>query len=258
MRSIDLSGQRAVVTGASSGIGRATAYALAQAGADVAVHYRNDLAGADVTAETIRAMGRKAVVVRGDFVDHKQVTEAINAAIDGLGGDADILINGAGSFYRITSIEETEPEMWDQMIAANLSSVFHAVRAALPRLRPGARIVSISSAGAHHGGSGRGLAYVTAKGGIITLTRGLAKALGPRGIRVNAISPGIIHTPAQDRLTPPGGNTLERLETVRQTIPLGRIGLAEDCADAVLFLVSPLSSFILGEVIEVNGGQHFA
>jgi len=152
-----------------------------------------------------------------------------------------------------SAVEDMDAALWQEVIALNLSSVFFATKAALPHLGDGARIVNVSSVAARHGGGPGAFAYAAAKGGVMTLTRGLAKELASRNIRVNAISPGIIETPFHDKFSTP-----ELLETFRKGIPLGRLGTAEECAGAVLYLVSPLASYVTGQSIDVNGGQWFA
>ncbi len=250
---INLSGQRAIVTGASTGIGRATAIALAEAGADVAVHYGTSRNEAEETARAVESHRRRAVLVQGDFRDADGTQAAIDAAVQALGSPIDILINNAGSLVKRSPIEEMDVALWQEVIALNLSSVFFATKAALPHLGPGARIVNVSSVAARHGGGPGAFAYATAKGGVMTLTRAWAKELAPRNIRVNAIAPGVIETPFHDRFSTP-----ELLETFRKSIPLGRLGTAEECAGAILYLVSPLASYVTGQSIDINGGQWFA
>jgi len=250
---IDLSGQRAIVTGASTGIGRATAIALAQSGADVAVHFGSSSKEADETARAVKSHGRRAVLVQGDFRDAAATVKAVEAAVDGLGAPIDILINNAGSLIARTPIDEMDVEMWQDVIALNFSSVFWATKAALPHLAHGARIVNVSSISARNGGGPGAFAYGAAKGGVMSLTRGLAKELAPRNIRVNAIAPGIIDTPFHERFSTP-----EMLESFKKGIPLGRLGTAEECADAILYLVSPMASYVTGQTVDINGGQWFA
>jgi 3-oxoacyl-[acyl-carrier protein] reductase len=249
---IDLTGQRAIVTGASTGIGRATAIALAAAGADVAIHYGSSRKEAEETAKAVESQGRRAVLVQGDFRDPMAAGKAVEAAILALGAPVDILVNNAGSLIARTPIEEMDAELWHEVIALNLSAVFFATKAALRHLGHGARIVNVSSVAARHGGGPGAFAYAAAKGGVMTLTRGLAKELASRNIRVNAIAPGVIETPFHARTTP------EMLESFRKSIPLGRLGTPDECAGAILYLVSPLASYVTGETIDVNGGQWFA
>jgi len=250
---IDLTGQRAIVTGASTGIGRATAVALAGAGADVAIHYASSRKEAEETAAAVEARGRRAVLVQGDFRDPTDAGKAVEAAVHGLGAPVDILVNNAGSLIARSPIEEMDAELWKEVIDLNLSAVFFATKAALPHFGRNARIVNVSSVAARHGGGPGAVAYATAKGGVMTMTRGLAKELAPRNIRVNAIAPGVIETPFHDRFSTP-----EMLETFRKGIPLGRLGTPEECAGAVLYLVSPLASYVTGQTIDINGGQWFA
>jgi len=177
----------------------------------------------------------------------------VEAAVHGLGAPVDILVNNAGSLIARSPIEEMDAELWKEVIDLNLSAVFFATKAVLPHLGRGARIVNVSSVAARHGGGPGAVAYATAKGGVMTMTRGLAKELAPRNIRVNAIAPGVIETPFHDRFSTP-----EMLETFRKGIPLGRLGTPEECAGAVLYLVSPLASYVTGQTIDINGGQWFA
>ena len=250
---IDLTAQRAIVTGASTGIGRAIAIALAGAGADVAIHYGSSRKEADETARAVESHGRRAVLVQADFRDPTAAGKAVEAAVQALGAPIDILVNNAGSLVRRSAVEEMDAELWQEVIALNLSSVFFVTKAALPHLGDGARIVNVSSVAARHGGGPGAFAYAAAKGGVMTLTRGLAKELASRNIRVNAIAPGVIETPFHDKFSTP-----EQLETFRKGIPLGRLGTSEECAGAVLYLVSPLASYVTGQSIDINGGQWFA
>lgn len=252
MRTIDLQGQTALVTGGSTGIGRAVALALAEAGCDVAVHYHQSEAAAHEVAAVVRAVGRRAALLQGDFTAPAQVAAVVEAAAREFGG-LDILINNAGSLIGRVPLADMTDDHWGAVVALNLTSVFQSCRAALPHLRAGARIVNVTSIAAHTGGGQHSFAYAAAKGGVLSLTRGLAKELAHSGVRVNAVSPGTILTPFHERFSTP-----DRLEGIRKTIPLQRLGEAADCAGAVLYLVSPLAAYVTGETLEVNGGQHFA
>src|SRR5438105_7694497 len=176
--------------------------------------------------------------------------KAVEAAVEALGAPIDILVNNAGSLIGRSAVDEMDEELWQEVIALNLSSVFFATKAALPHLGNGARIVNVSSIAARHGGGPGAFAYAAAKGGVMTLTRGLAKELASRNIRVNAIAPGVIETPFHDKFS-----TTELLETFRKGIPLGRLGTSEECAGAVLYLVSPLASYVTGQCIDIDGGM---
>jgi 3-oxoacyl-[acyl-carrier protein] reductase len=252
MRCIDLSGQTAIITGSSTGIGRATAICFAEAGANVAIHYSVKKEEAEATAASVRRLGREALLVAGDFSAPGEPARVISEAAIGFDGKVDILVNNAGSLLRRVAISNMTAAMWSEVIELNLSSAFHATQAALQYMKPGGRIVNVASIAAYDGGGPHSFAYAAAKGGLVSLTRGLAKELANAGIRVNCISPGTITTPFQERFGTP-----ERLESIRRQLPLQRLGTAEDCADAILFLVSPLSAFMTGEDLQVNGGQYF-
>lgn len=253
MINVDLSGQAAIVTGSSTGIGRATAIMFAEAGADVAIHYGSNAAEAEETATAVRAKGRKAVLIAGDFSKPGEAARVVDEAAVALGGRVDILVNNAGSLLRRVPIEEMAASMWYELIELNLSSVFQATKAVLPYMKAGGRIINVSSLAAHEGGGLHSYAYAAVKGGVVSFTRGLAKELAGRGLRVNCISPGTIETPFQVKFGTP-----EKLDAIRRQLPAGRLGTSEDCANVLLFLASPLSSFLTGEDIQVNGGQYFA
>jgi 3-oxoacyl-[acyl-carrier protein] reductase len=251
MYAIDLKDQRAIVTGSSTGIGRGIAVALAQAGADVAVHYTKNGQDAEATAARVREAGRKCVVVRGDFLKPPEIEAAMKQAVGGLGGSVDILVNNVGDLIQRVPFDSFDTSMWDNVIALNLSSVFHVVRSVLPAFASGARIVNISSLSGITGAGKHAFAYAAAKGGMVALTKGLANEFAARGIRVNCVAPGVVKTPFHDRF-----NTPEVLETVRKSLPLQRLGTPEDIGACVLFLASPMSSFMTGQVVEANGGVH--
>jgi 3-oxoacyl-[acyl-carrier protein] reductase len=252
MFSVELTNQRAIVTGSSTGIGRAIAATFATAGADVAIHYTKNQGEAEKTAELVRKAGRKAVLVRADFRKPAEIEAAMTEAVARLGGSVDILVNNAGDLIDRVPFESYGAALWDDVMALNLSSVFHATRCVLPHLAASARIVNVSSLAALDGGGAHAFAYAAAKGGVNAMTRSLAKEFAPRGIRVNCIAPGVVQTPFHDRF-----NTPERLEMVRKSLPLQRIGAPEDIAAAALYLASTMSNFVTGEIVEVNGGAHF-
>jgi 3-oxoacyl-[acyl-carrier protein] reductase len=251
MYAIDLKDQRAIVTGSSTGIGRGIAVALAQAGADVAVHYTKNLQEAEKTASMVRDAGRKAILVKADFLRPAEIQAGMKKAVQDLGGSLDILVNNVGDLIQRVPFDKFETPMWDNVIALNLSSVFHAVSAVLPNLKDGARIVNISSLTGISGAGKHAFAYAAAKGGMVALTKNLALEFAPRGIRVNCVAPGVVQTPFHERF-----NTPEVLETVRKSLPLQVLGQPEDIGAAVLFLASPMSKYMTGQVIEANGGAH--
>jgi 3-oxoacyl-[acyl-carrier protein] reductase len=182
------------------------------------------------------------------------VNQVFAQAADELGGHIDILVNNAGSLVGRVLVVEMSDEHWHRVIDVNLTSALYCTRAALPYMSTGwGRIVNVSSLAAHNGGGGGAVAYGAAKAGVIGLTRGLSKELAPKGITVNAVAPGfILGTPFHATFTPP-----EKQKTVISNIPLKRAGTPEDIANAILFLVSDMASFITGEVTDINGGSWF-
>lgn len=249
---INFAGKTALVTGGNIGIGRAISVGLARCGADVAVTYFDE---DESTSNEIRAMGRRALYLHLDVTNSAEVNQVFAQAAKEFGGHIDILINNAGHLVGRVPIAEMSDQHWNQVINVNLTSAFHCIRAVIPYMNRGwGRIVNMSSNAAHEGGGAGAVAYAAAKAGIIGLTHGLAKELGPRGITVNALAPGfILGTPFHTKFTKP-----EVQQAVISRIPLGRAGRPEDVAGAVLYFVSDWASFVTGEVAEINGGLWFA
>ena len=239
------------VTGSSTGIGRAVALALAEEGCRVVVHYNRSEDEAREVVERISSSGGEATLLGGDVADAQEV-ERMVGEIEGRYGRLDILVNNAGSLIERRSFSEMTEDLWDQVMDVNLKSVFLCSRAVLPmmRHRGRGRIVNVTSVAARNGGGPGSAAYATAKGGVSTLTRAMAKELVSESILVNGVAPGIITTPFHDRFTPP-----EMRESMTAAIPIGREGTPEEVAGAVLFLASPWADYLVGEIIEVNGGQ---
>ncbi len=251
MNSEDLRGRVAWVTGSSKGIGRAVSIGLAGQGCDVVVHYNSSEDDAREVAEQVEAQGGEAFLLKGDVTDSEDVRRMAGEVEDRY-GRVDILVNNAGSMVeRITLAEMTE-EAWDRIMDVNLKSVFLCSQAVLPMMKGqgGGRIINMSSVSARNGGSPSSVAYSTAKGGVSTLTRAMARELVSDGILVNAVAPGRIDTPFHDEFT-----TDEKREEAAQGIPLKREGTPEEVVGAVLFLASRHASYVVGEVIEVNGGM---
>ena len=247
---MSFSGKVAWVTGSSKGIGRATCLGFAEQGCDVVVHYGGGKDEAEEVAAEVEKHGRDALLVQGDISDSGEVGRMVREIEDHY-GRLDILVNNAGSFVSRLTLDEMTEEVWDRVMDVNLKSVYLCSQAVLPMMRRqgGGRIVNMTSISARNGGSPDSIAYSTAKGGVSTLTRAMAKDLVTDGILVNAVAPGRIDTPLHDEFTP-----AEKRREAAQGIPLGREGTPEEVVGAVLFLVSPQSNYIVGEVIEVNGG----
>ncbi|ABG05917.1 short-chain dehydrogenase/reductase SDR [Rubrobacter xylanophilus DSM 9941] len=247
----DLSGKVAWVTGSSTGIGAACALALAREGCRVAVHYNRSGEEARRVVQKIEGSGGEALLVRGDVSDAAEVGRMAAEVEDRFGG-LDFLVNNAGGLLERRPFSEMTEELWERVMEVNLKSVFLVSRAALPlmRRRGGGRIVNVTSIAARTGGGPGSSAYASAKGGVSTLTRAMAKELVSENILVNGVAPGVIATPFHDRYTPP-----EVRERLRRGIPIGREGTPEEVAGVVVFLLSPAADYLVGEIVEVNGGQ---
>ena len=239
------------VTGSSTGIGAATAVALAEAGCRVAVHYNRSEVEAREVVERISSSGGEAMLVGGDVANAGEV-KRMAGEIEERYGRLDVLVNNAGSLIERRKLEDMTEDLWDRVMDVNLKSVFLCSKAVLPALkRQGrGRIINMTSVAARNGGGPGSAAYATAKGGVSTLTRAMAKELVGEGILVNGVAPGIITTPFHERFTPP-----EMRERMTAGIPIGREGTPEEVARAVVFLASPAADYLVGEIIEVNGGQ---
>ena len=246
-----LKNQVALVTGASSGIGRATAEAMAKQGARVAVNYLKNFKGAEHAAETIRAGGGEVMTVHADVTSSAEVHSMV-AAVRQQWGRIDILVNNAGDLIARRTLADMTEDYWDQIMALNLKSAFLCVKSVWEEMaaRKSGCIINVSSIAGRNGGGLGAAAYAAAKGGLLTYTKGLAKELAPYGVRVNGVAPGVIRTPYHERYSPP-----DLFQKFIATIPMGRAGKSEEVADVMVFLASPAARYITGETIEVNGGQ---
>ncbi len=241
----------ALVTGASSGIGQATAIELAHRGYQIAVHYFNNETGARETCEKIGALQQEgARVYQCDVSDADQVARMAGGILADF-GHVDALINNAGSLIERKRLSEMDYDLWRRVMELNLDSVFLVTRAFLPHMierRLGA-IVNVASIAGRNGGGPGASAYSAAKGAVITLTKSMAKELIGSGIRVNCVNPGVIATPFHERFS-----SREMLDRFVTAIPQQRLGTSEEVAKVISFLVSDDSSHLVGECIEVNGG----
>ncbi|MTH80194.1 SDR family NAD(P)-dependent oxidoreductase [Paracoccus aestuariivivens] len=245
-------GRKALVTGASSGIGYAVAANLARHGASVAIHYHRGAEAAEELATQIRATGGTAVALGADLRDDAEAEALVSRAAEALGG-IDILVNNAGAMGDRLSFAEAGRDLANQVFDLNCRSLITVTHAALPWLSASdaAAVVNTGSiAGRNGGGIGAGF-YAAAKGYVHTVTRGMAREFASKGIRVNAVAPGVIDTPFH-ATTPP-----EVLASLKSAIPMGRLGTTEDCVGPYLFLCSAaLSGYVTGQIIDVNGGQY--
>jgi 3-oxoacyl-[acyl-carrier protein] reductase len=250
-RYLDLTGRVALVTGASSGIGAATAVTLADLGAKVALSYHRNRQGAEDTRDRIVAAGGTAIAIEADVRRSEDIRALVDRAVTEL-GPIDILVNNAGSLVARFGILELTEARLDEIVALNFKSAVlasQAVTASMIERRRGAIINVVSIAGHNGGGPGAG-AYASSKAALTAFTKSLAKELAPQGVRVNAVSPGVIDTPFHEVFSTP-----EMIQNFVRTIPLGRVGTAAECATVIAFLASDSASYIVGETIEVNGGQ---
>ncbi|MCE0485238.1 SDR family oxidoreductase [Ornithinimicrobium sediminis] len=245
-----LLGRRALVTGADSGIGSAVAIAFAREGADVALSYLPaEEEDATKVAALIEAEGRTVVKLPGDVMDRQWCGDLVEQAVQGLGG-LDILVNNAGRQVATEQLEDLTDEQLDETMKTNVYAMFWVTRAAVPHMPPGSAVISSTSVQAYSP-SEHLLDYASTKAAINAFTKGLAKQLAPRGIRVNAVAPGPVWTPLQVV----EGQPKEALPEFGHSTPLGRAGMPVELAPAYVFLASAESSYVLGETLNVNGGQ---
>lgn len=263
----DFTGKVVLVTGASSGIGRATAEYFGRCGASVAVSYLKNKAGAEAAVAGISANGggtfaanpsgvavgtttAAAVAIQADVTDNNEIERMVREVEQSI-GTIDILVNNAGSLVeRLRTLELTE-ERWNEVIDLNAKSAFFAAKAVIPKmLEKGAGvIVNVTSVAARNGGALGSIHYSSAKAAMLTMTKGLAKEFASQGIRVNAVSPGVIDTPFHESFSTP-----EAMQNFCNMIPMGRVGRSEEVASVIAFLASDAASYLCGETIEINGG----
>ena len=251
MQISDLAGKVVLITGASTGIGAALAREFARQGAWVGLHYNASVDAAQALAAEITATGGRVALIRSDMSTGAGARAAVAQAVAAF-GRLDGLINNAGGMVRRVSYELASEADYDEIMDLNARSVLVACAAAIPHLKKGGGfIINTTSIAARNGAGGGAGLYGSAKSFVSNVTRGMAKELIPFGIRVNAVSPGVIATPFHERYS-----TEAQMTAMVATIPQGRAGVAEDCVGAYLFLASAaLSGYIIGQVIEVNGGQ---
>lgn len=243
----------ALVTGATTGLGRAEALALARAGRDVAVHAHRNLAAAEATAAACREAGVRALVVQGDLTRADDVRRVVGEVVAAT-GRLDILVNNAGRIHpdmNAPLLELTE-ENWNRMLAGHLTATFLCIKHTGPHMvaRRWGRIVNTSSIHGRVGGRATLGHYGAAKAGVVALTKTAARELGPHGITVNVIAPGFVLTPALADLLPEA-----RRGALAQQVPLGRLGEPAEIGAAVAFLASDEAGYVNGAVLDVNGGR---
>lgn len=245
-----LQNKTAIVTGGGRDIGRACAMRLAAEGANVAINYFSSSAGAESAVEAIKANGGNAIALQGDLSSQAGADALVAKTVETF-GSVDILVNNSGGLIARKTISEMSLEHWQAVMDLNLTSIFLMVKACLPHMSSGA-IVNLASQAGRDGGGPGSVAYSTSKGAVVTMTRGLAKELGPN-IRVNALCPGMIDTDFHNVHTKD-----EVRRNVEAASPVKRQGTSEDVANLVCFLANEESSFITGANVDINGGMLFS
>jgi len=244
-----LTGKTALVTGASRGIGRAIAIALAEAGADVAINYSGSQDAAAETAQAVEALGQRAIVLQANVGKSSEFEAMVKQVVDTF-GSIDILVNNAG-ITRDNLIMRMKEEEFDQVIETNLKGVFNGIKAVTRQMmkQRSGRIINISSIVGTIGNPGQAN-YVAAKAGVIGLTKSAARELATRGITVNCVAPGFIETDMTNKLAE------ETRTKLAEGIPLARLGSPEDIAGAVRFLASDAAAYMTGQTVHVDGGMY--
>jgi 3-oxoacyl-[acyl-carrier protein] reductase len=247
----DLKGKVVLVTGASTGIGAACAKAFGALGCKVAVHYNSSKAAAMAVAEAVEKAGGEALVVQGDLRRTTDCERVVTETVKRF-KRIDVLINNAGALVKRVPITDVSDEIFDDIVGLNVRSMMMCTKYAVPHMTRGSSIINLTSIAARNGGGPGASLYAGSKGFVSTATKSLAKELAGRQIRVNAVAPGVITTPFHDKFSTP-----EQLEAMRLTIPMARLGTADECVGAFIYLASEkLSSYVTGQIIEVNGGQY--
>lgn len=248
-----LKGKVAVITGGARDIGRAISVGLAKEGAKVVVNYHSSEAGAQETIAEIKALGAEAIAVKADISKISGINHLRSKAIEAFGNQVDILVNNAGGLFARKTLQELDEDFYDLVMNVNFKSTVFTMQAFEPLMGQGGSIVNLSSLAARDGGGGGSSLYASSKGAISTFTRAMAKELGPKGIRVNALCPGLIATKFHDDFTKD-----EIRKVVASKTPLRKEGSAEEVADLVIYLASDNSSFVTGANFDINGGLGFS
>lgn len=246
-------GKVAVVTGGARDIGRSISVKLAKEGAKVVVNYYNSDAGAQATLEEIKAAGGEAIAVKADVSNLEDIKNLKAKTIEAFGDSVHILVNNAGGLFARKTVQEFDESFYNLVMDVNFKSTVFVTQAFEAMMSSGSSIVNLSSQAARDGGGGGSSLYASSKGAVTTFTRGMSKELGPKGIRVNSLCPGLIATKFHDDFTK---------DTIREAVagktPLRREGKADEVADLVVYLASDDASFITGANFDINGGLAFS
>ena len=247
----ELGGKTALVTGASRGIGAATAVTLVRAGvSNVVLHYGSYREGAEQTAAAVRETGAQAEILGADLATESGINEFCDAV---RGRDFDILVNNAGHLVQRARLAEFTPDLYDRVMNLNVKSLYFITQAVAPAMiaKKSGFIINLSSIAARNGGGLGATMYAAAKAAVSTITKGLAKELAPHGIRVNAVSPGTVDNYFHEKYS-----NRDILNAMLAQTPAGKLGTNEEVADVILFLCSDASRYIHGQTIEINGGMY--
>ncbi len=250
---IDLDGKTAIITGGTRDIGRFCSVKLAELGVRVAVNYCHNKPAGEETLAQIQKAGGDAILVGGDMTKRTDVENLVQETQNAFGDKIDILVNNVGGLVARKTIDEMDEEFLNHVMALNFNSTFLSSQAVVPHMPEGGAIINLASLAGRDGGGNGATAYAASKGAVMTFTRGLAKELGPKGIRVNAICPGMIDTTFHDMFTPDAAR-----RNVEASVPMRRQGHPEDCANLIAYLASDASSYITGASIDINGGMAFS
>lgn len=248
-----LQGKVAIVTGGARDLGRAISVKLAEEGAKVVINYYDNPEDANETLKLVQAAGSEGIIVQGDMTVAADVKRFFDAGIAAFGSKIDVLVNVVGGLVGRKLITEQDEDWYNLLMDVNVKSCWLCTREVVPYMSEGGAIVNFSSLAARDGGGPGASIYATAKSAVMTFTRSMAKELGPKGIRVNALAPGTIATSFHDRF-----NTPENRERMKGMYPLRREGDAGDVADLVVFLASAESDYLTGTNIDINGGMAFS
>lgn len=249
---MSLQGKTAIVTGGGRDIGRACAIALAEEGANVVINYHSSSAGADSAVKEITEAGGKAIALQGDMTNQADVDALISASQASFGNEINVLIHVTGGLVARKTLSEMDLNHWHSVMNLNTTSLFMMAKAVEPHMTEGSAIVTFASQAGRDGGGPGSVAYASSKGAVMTMTRGLAKELGPR-IRVNSLCPGMIDTDFHNVFTKPEVRT-----HVANVSPVKREGSSVDTANLAVFLASDKAAFITGANVDINGGMLFS
>ena len=250
---MDLQGKVVVITGGVRDIGREVSLKLARSGAKLAINYFNSQEDGEETLRMVKEIGAEAILVKGDMTKEEDAVRFVQETTDAFGAKIDGLVNVAGGLVARKTLEEIDVKFWDIVMDLNVKTCFLMTKAVAPFMTEGGSIVNFASQAGRDGGGAGSTVYATSKGAVMTFTRSMAKELGPKNIRVNALCPGMIATSFHDRFTKDEVRT-----KVAAGTPLRREGEASEVADLTAYLLSDESTFVTGTNIDINGGLYFS